>query len=65
MLDPARIFRYRGLLFVLTSRELKGRYRGSVLGFLWSLVTPLLLLVVYNVLFFMGAYLFFVRYDVT
>lgn len=51
MLDPARIFRYRGLLFVLTSRELKGRYRGSVLGFLWSLVTPLLLLVVYTFVF--------------
>lgn len=42
---------HRGLLATLTARELKGRYRGSVLGFLWSLVQPLLLLAVYSVVF--------------
>lgn len=46
-----RLFRHRSLLLTLTERELKARYRGSVLGFLWSLVTPLLLLAVYSFVF--------------
>lgn len=49
--SAVRIFRFRGLLATLTTRELKARYRGSVLGFLWSLVNPLLLLTVYGVVF--------------
>ncbi len=52
MLRLARsIFRYRSLLGTLTSRELKARYRGSVLGYVWSLVNPLLLLTVYTFVF--------------
>src|SRR5438477_11349267 len=43
----AQLFRYRGLIQSLVARELKARYRGSVLGFFWSFVNPLLLLVVY------------------
>ncbi|HEX9943632.1 MAG TPA: ABC transporter permease [Thermoanaerobaculia bacterium] len=46
-----QLFRFRGLLATLTSRELKARYRGSVLGFLWSLINPLLLLAVYTFVF--------------
>lgn len=46
-----RVVRHRGLLAALTLRELKARYRGSVLGFLWSLVQPLLLLAVYTFVF--------------
>ncbi|MEO8275107.1 MAG: ABC transporter permease [Thermoanaerobaculia bacterium] len=46
-----RIYRHRGLLAALTLRELKARYRGSILGFLWSLVQPLLLLAVYTFVF--------------
>lgn len=48
-----RIFRHRGLLAALTKRELKARYRGSVLGFFWSLAQPLLLLAVYTFVFSM------------
>ena len=33
------------------ARELKARYRGSVLGFFWSFVNPLLLLLVYSFVF--------------
>jgi ABC-type polysaccharide/polyol phosphate export permease len=33
------------------ARELKARYRGSVLGFFWSFVNPLLLLLVYTFVF--------------
>lgn len=46
-----RLFRYRSLLLTLIRRELAARYRGSVLGFLWSLVNPLMLLVVYTFVF--------------
>jgi lipopolysaccharide transport system permease protein len=45
------LFRYRLLVMSLVSRELKARYRGSVLGFLWSLLNPLLLLLVYTFVF--------------
>ncbi len=52
MLETARrLFRSRALLATLTVRELKARYRGSVLGFLWSLANPLLLLAVYSFVF--------------
>jgi lipopolysaccharide transport system permease protein len=43
--------RFRGLLATLTGRELKARYRGSFLGFFWSLANPLLLLAVYSFVF--------------
>jgi lipopolysaccharide transport system permease protein len=43
--------RFRGLLATLTARELKARYRGSFLGFFWSLANPLLLLAVYTFVF--------------
>ena len=46
-----RLIKYRHLLVTLTQRELSARYRGSVLGFLWSLVNPILLLVVYSFVF--------------
>ena len=46
-----RLFRYRGLVRILVARELKARYRGSVLGFFWSFVNPLLLLLVYSFVF--------------
>ncbi len=45
------LVRYRALIQSLVSRELKARYRGSVLGFLWSFVNPLLLLLTYTVVF--------------
>jgi len=47
----AGLWRHRALAFVLVSRELKARYRGSVLGYFWSLLNPLLMLAVYSVVF--------------
>lgn len=41
------IFRYRELLVNLVRKDLKVRYKSSVLGFLWSLLNPAMLLVVY------------------
>lgn len=49
--DIANLFRYRQLISALTARDLKARYRGSVLGYFWSLANPLLLLGVYTLVF--------------
>ena len=46
-----QLFRYRGLIQILVVRDLKARYRGSVLGALWSFLNPLLLLLVYSFVF--------------
>jgi lipopolysaccharide transport system permease protein len=46
-----KLIRYRGLIWSLVARELKARYRGSVLGFLWSFINPLLLLLIYSFVF--------------
>ncbi len=46
-----RLVRYRALIQSLVTRELKARYRGSVLGFFWSFINPLLLLAVYSFVF--------------
>ena len=45
------LLRYRGLIQSLVARELKARYRGSVLGIVWSFVNPLLLLSIYSFVF--------------
>jgi ABC-type polysaccharide/polyol phosphate export permease len=45
------IFQYRELLKHLVLKDLKLKYRGSWLGFVWSLVNPLMMLVVYLVAF--------------
>src|ERR687896_212352 len=47
----AALVRYRGLIQSLVGRELKARYRGSVLGFFWSFINPLMLLLVYSFVF--------------
>ncbi|MCB8927709.1 MAG: ABC transporter permease [Ardenticatenaceae bacterium] len=45
------IFAYRNLLKNLIIRDLKARYKNSVLGIVWSLLNPLLMMTVYTVLF--------------
>lgn len=45
------LYRYRVLIEVLIRRELKARYRGTVLGFLWSFVNPLILMGLYVLVF--------------
>jgi ABC-type polysaccharide/polyol phosphate export permease len=47
----AQLRRYRGLIQSLVARELKARYRGSMLGFFWSFVNPLMLLGIYTFVF--------------
>ena len=45
------IFQYREMIFSLVKRDLRGRYKGSVLGFLWTFINPLLQLLVYTMVF--------------
>jgi lipopolysaccharide transport system permease protein len=47
----SRTWRQRVLVAALTRRELVARYRGGAIGFLWSLLNPLLLLAVYATVF--------------
>jgi len=46
-----RAVRHRDLLVLLVQKELKIKYKGTMLGFLWSLLNPLLMMVVYSVVF--------------
>ncbi len=45
------IYEYRQMIFSLVQRDLRGRYKGSVLGFLWTFLNPLLQLGVYTLVF--------------
>ncbi|MCD7811782.1 MAG: ABC transporter permease [Ruminococcus sp.] len=45
------IYDYRQMIFSLVRKDLRGRYKGSVLGFLWTFINPLLQLVVYTIVF--------------
>ena len=47
----ADLFHYRQLVAMLVVRELKVRYKRSVLGMLWTMLNPLLLMAVYAVVF--------------
>jgi lipopolysaccharide transport system permease protein len=43
--------RYRGFLYVLLWREIKVRYKQSVLGIGWAIVQPVVLMIVFSVIF--------------
>lgn len=45
------LYNYREMIYSLVRRELRGRYKGSVLGFLWTFINPLLQLLVYTMVF--------------
>ena len=45
------IYRYRHMLMTLVKQDINGRYKGSFFGFLWTLLNPLLMLVVYSIVF--------------
>ena len=45
------LLRHRTLILQMARREIVARYRGSVMGVFWSLLNPLLMLVVYTFVF--------------
>jgi lipopolysaccharide transport system permease protein len=47
----ATLWRNRELIFEMTKREVVGRYRGSFMGLAWSIVHPLIMLVIYTFVF--------------
>lgn len=56
--DIRQIVKFRALVWALVQRHLILRYRGSVLGFLWTLLNPLCLMLVYVLVF-----KFYVRFE--
>ena len=47
----AKAIRYRWLIYTFVARDLKLRYSGSALGVLWTLLNPLLFMLVYTLVF--------------
>lgn len=45
------LYNYREMLYMLVRRDIRGKYKGSVLGFLWTFINPLLQFAVYAVVF--------------
>ena len=50
-IDWAEMFRYRELLYFLVWRDVKVRYKQSVLGIAWAVIVPLLNMLVFTVIF--------------
>lgn len=51
MSTPAQVWSYRNLIINLAQRDLKARYKRSVLGWLWSLINPAATLGIYTLVF--------------
>lgn len=45
------IYEYRRMLISIVRKDLRSRYKGSFLGFLWTFINPLLQLVIYSIVF--------------
>ena len=52
------LWKYRALVWALVVRHLNARYRGSMLGFVWSFLNPLCLIAVYSLVF-----KYYIRFD--
>lgn len=51
MVKIREILSYKDMITSLIKRDLRGRYKGSVLGFLWNILNPLFQIVVYVIVF--------------
>jgi lipopolysaccharide transport system permease protein len=45
------LWRYRELFYILTWRDLKVRYKQTVIGIAWSIIRPLLTMIVFSIVF--------------
>jgi len=50
-LDFGELWRYRELIFFLTWRDIKVRYKQAVLGIAWAVLQPLLTMAIFNLIF--------------
>jgi lipopolysaccharide transport system permease protein len=51
MLDWRELWAYRELLWVLTSRDIKVRYKQTILGAAWAIIRPVTTMVIFSVVF--------------
>src|SRR6266540_7242334 len=51
LIDWKEIWAYRDLLYVLTTRDIKVRYKQTVLGFAWAIIQPVMMMVVFSIFF--------------
>src|SRR5438094_5552614 len=51
LLDWKELWAYRELLLVLTMRDIKVRYKQTVLGFAWAIIQPVMMMVVFSIFF--------------
>lgn len=51
MLDWRELWAYRELLWVLTTRDIKVRYKQTVLGASWAILRPFITMVIFSVIF--------------
>ena len=50
-LDVKELWAYRELFWVLTLRDIKVRYKQTVLGFAWAVLQPVMMMVVFSIFF--------------
>jgi lipopolysaccharide transport system permease protein len=50
-LDLRELWAYRELLWVLTMRDVRVRYKQTVLGFAWAVIQPVMMMVVFSIFF--------------
>jgi len=51
MLDWRELWAYRELLWVLTARDIKVRYKQTVLGAAWAIIRPVTTMVIFSIVF--------------
>lgn len=49
--DWQEVWAYRDLLLILITRDLKVRYKQSVIGVLWAVIQPVMMMIVFTVIF--------------
>jgi len=47
----ASLLKYRHMMVGLVKKEFKGKFRSSMLGYLWHIISPLLMIIVYLIIF--------------
>jgi lipopolysaccharide transport system permease protein len=51
LLEVKELWRYRELFYFFTWRDIKIKYKQTVLGFLWAIIQPLLMMAIFTVFF--------------
>ena len=51
LLNLSELWRYRELFYFFTWRDIKVKYKQTVLGFLWAILQPLLMMLIFTLFF--------------